>query len=739
MGRNCHVRPRTGTPSIWTRSLLTAAAPPNPPPENDPTAVLPLGDPRPGTGNGSLSTDPRTADAGDDAIAVPDRQDRDKEPSDESRESHPATASDLSATAEAERHVTVASDPVDAGDPVDAAWTVADGELPAAVSASTSTITGLDPQGEDSPTVEDGVTAPDTPVEAAAQPRTHKPSGEDEVAADDQSEGRPGKTGVADVEPVVGDEVTGRPPGSDRSPSNAAGPGSDRAPDTPSDAPAAPDLLGGRYRLDGRIAVGGMGEICRGHDTLLDRPVAVKLLRDALVEDDNARRRFQREAQAAAALVHPHVAVVFDHGRDGDRWYIVMELVEGESLAQRLHRTGTMPCSDALLLAERVARALAAAHRRGIVHRDVKPGNVLLGREGQVKVTDFGIARSLGQTRLTRTGMVLGTIAYLAPEQARGLPVGPPADVYALGAMLFEILTGTRLYEGGSDMAVIVQHLSAPPPDVRTRSPELPAPVAELVTSMLAKDPAERPDASEAARRMRRLASDPAGPGPEPERVRQDRARPSSQRRLPAADHQRQPVPVRDGHDPRPDRRPVRDQGDRPASRRPPPAPVAARPRPSGARPRRRRNQAYRVPAFLAGSAAVVAVGYALAALLIHLGVGAWLGVESTVDPALAPLEVTWSGAFVQIMEDADLPEPIPRQGLGVAVAGAGLFLAALATSAASALSGRNTLWQRIGVGVLGVLTVFSGFLWVALLLAPAALWLLIASVARTVHDRDTR
>jgi eukaryotic-like serine/threonine-protein kinase len=251
-------------------------------------------------------------------------------------------------------------------------------------------------------------------------------------------------------------------------------------------------VLGNRYRLGERIAVGGMGAVYRAVDETLGRQVAVKALRRELAADATFLERFRREARAAAGLSHPGVAGVYDYGELGGQPFIVMELVEGETLAERLAAGGRLPWREAFAVGEQVATALAAAHAHGLVHRDVKPANILLGRDGRAKVTDFGIAQAAQAATLTRTGMVLGSANYVAPEQAKGGHVGPAADLYSLGCVLFEAVTGETPYRGGNAVAIATQHVSAPVPDPRERQPDLPPEAAALITRALQKHPAGR-------------------------------------------------------------------------------------------------------------------------------------------------------------------------------------------------------------------------------------------------------
>jgi eukaryotic-like serine/threonine-protein kinase len=273
-------------------------------------------------------------------------------------------------------------------------------------------------------------------------------------------------------------------------------------------------VLGDRYRLGERIADGGMGSVYRAVDESLGRPVAVKVLRRELADDPTFLERFRREARAAAAVSSPGVAGVYDYGELDGRAFIVMELVEGETLAERIAARGRLPWPEAFALAEQVARALDAAHAHGLVHRDVKPGNVLIGPGGRAKVTDFGIAKTAASATLTRTGMVLGSANYVAPEQARGDDVGPAADQYSLGCLLFEVVTGRTPYDGATAVAIATQHVSAPVPDPRQDRPDLPAPAAALIRRALAKDPSARFPSATAMADALAAARAPAAPEP---------------------------------------------------------------------------------------------------------------------------------------------------------------------------------------------------------------------------------
>ena len=273
-------------------------------------------------------------------------------------------------------------------------------------------------------------------------------------------------------------------------------------------------LLVDRYRLTARIGAGGMGEVWRADDLLLGRVVAVKTLLEGRAGDDEHRARFRAEARAAARLSHPGIATVYDFGELPDRAWIVMELVEGEPLSRVLQRDGRLHADRTLDIVGQVAAALSAAHAAGVVHRDVKPGNLLVRRDGVVKVTDFGIASTADDVGLTRTGHLVGTAGYLSPEQAGGGSGTPETDLYALGVVAYECLSGVRPFAAENPVAELLGHLQMPPPDLPD---DVPAPVESLVLRLLAKDPADRPpDAAallaEVLATRRALAGDPSRP-----------------------------------------------------------------------------------------------------------------------------------------------------------------------------------------------------------------------------------
>ncbi|MCW3009735.1 MAG: hypothetical protein JWO90_139 [Solirubrobacterales bacterium] len=252
-------------------------------------------------------------------------------------------------------------------------------------------------------------------------------------------------------------------------------------------------LLSGRYRLDAQIGSGGMSMVFRAFDTVLERQVAIKLMHRDIAADSDQLERFRREARAVAQLNHPHVVGVIDAGEDGNGGaFIVLEYVEGETLKDRIRRHGRLPVSEAVAYAIEVARALGAAHAQGIVHRDVKPQNVLIDEEGSAKVTDFGIARTLDQEGLTADGRVLGTTDYVSPEQALGHPVTGQSDLYSLGIVLFEMLTGDVPFKGENQVAVAMKHVREALPDVQVRRPEVSSALAAIVDRATAKDLAVR-------------------------------------------------------------------------------------------------------------------------------------------------------------------------------------------------------------------------------------------------------
>jgi serine/threonine-protein kinase len=265
-------------------------------------------------------------------------------------------------------------------------------------------------------------------------------------------------------------------------------------------------LISGRYRLIAPLGEGGMATIWRAVDEQLDREVAVKILRPQFGADPGFAARFKQEARSAAGLSHPNIVNVYDYGTDGadGDQYIVMELVEGRDLATILADRGTLSIEDAVRVAIGVASALEVAHRKGIVHRDVKPGNILITDAGDVKVTDFGIARAVSEASMTVTGTTLGSVHYFSPEQARGDEVTGASDVYALAIVLFEMLTGRRPFTGDSAAAVALKRLNEDPPTPSSTGRPMPPGLEAIVMRALSREPSDRfPDAGAFAEALR--------------------------------------------------------------------------------------------------------------------------------------------------------------------------------------------------------------------------------------------
>jgi eukaryotic-like serine/threonine-protein kinase len=273
---------------------------------------------------------------------------------------------------------------------------------------------------------------------------------------------------------------------------------------------ATGSLLAGRYEIVSAIATGGMGEVWRARDRVLDRIVAAKVLRSEYTGDPSFLARFRNEARHTAALTHPNIASVYDYGETTDETgtqqlaFLVMEYVEGQPLVSILHDEGRLPVDWTLHVLEQSAEGLSAAHRGGVVHRDIKPGNLLIRPDGVVKLTDFGIAQARDATPLTKTGMVVGTAQYLSPEQAQGMEVTSASDVYSLGVVAYECLAGARPFDGTSQVAIALAHINRPPPPLPS---DIPPAVRLLVERALAKDPADRfPDGAAFAEAISRVA-----------------------------------------------------------------------------------------------------------------------------------------------------------------------------------------------------------------------------------------
>ena len=251
-------------------------------------------------------------------------------------------------------------------------------------------------------------------------------------------------------------------------------------------------VLNGRYRLGEVIGEGGMAIVYRGHDLLLNRPVAIKSLRGQYASDTNFLRRFEREAQAAAGFSHPNIVNVYDVGTDGDQHYIVMEYIRGPSLKELIRRQGPFSVDGAVFVISQVSSALDYAHQRGLIHRDIKPQNILVDRDGNAKVVDFGIAKGMRDMNLTEAGTGMGTVHYVSPEQARGEPAIPESDLYSTGVVLFEMLTKRLPFEADTPVGVAMKHVNEPPPSPSQLNPAIPPEVDAIVLKALAKDPRDR-------------------------------------------------------------------------------------------------------------------------------------------------------------------------------------------------------------------------------------------------------
>jgi eukaryotic-like serine/threonine-protein kinase len=260
-------------------------------------------------------------------------------------------------------------------------------------------------------------------------------------------------------------------------------------------------VFGGRYELGEQIARGGTAQVFVARDLLLGRPVALKVLISELSSDSAFVARFRREAQAAANLSHPNIVPIFDWGEAESTYFIVMEYVDGEALSSIIRTQAPIPAAQAAGIASDIAKALAYAHRHGVVHRDVKPGNVLITADGQVKVTDFGIARAMGAgEQVTQTGLVMGTATYFSPEQAQGFAVDGRSDIYSLGVVLYEMVTGKPPFSGESPVSIAYQHVRERPQPPRLVNPQVPAPLEAVILQAMAKSPADRYQSADAMR-----------------------------------------------------------------------------------------------------------------------------------------------------------------------------------------------------------------------------------------------
>src|SRR3954452_3568747 len=253
------------------------------------------------------------------------------------------------------------------------------------------------------------------------------------------------------------------------------------------------EVLSDRYELEELVGTGGMSSVFRAHDRLLDRKVALKILHEQYTSDDEYVERLRHEARSVAALSPPNIVTVIDRGEHEGRQFIVFEYIAGENLKRLIERRGPAPVATALELAMQIGRGLSFAHQQGLVHRDVKPQNVLLNGDGQAKVTYFGIARSLDvQHGMTQTGTVLGTSDYIAPEQAQGQRVDEQTDVYSLGVVLYELLTSQVPFPGENFVAVAMRHINEQPPSIRDKRPDVSPRLDAAIQRAMAKSPEDR-------------------------------------------------------------------------------------------------------------------------------------------------------------------------------------------------------------------------------------------------------
>lgn len=250
--------------------------------------------------------------------------------------------------------------------------------------------------------------------------------------------------------------------------------------------------LDNRYTILERIGGGGMADVYRAHDQLLDRSVAVKVLRSQFTNDDDFVTRFRREAQAAAKLSHPNIVNIYDVGRDEDVYYIVMEYISGETLKDRIQREAPLPVEIAVNIAMEIAEALEHAHQNGLIHCDIKPHNILMTRSGRIKVTDFGIARAVTSATMTQTGTIIGSVHYFSPEQAKGSVIGAKSDIYSLGVVLYEMLTGKVPFSGETPISIALKHLQEEPQPPREINAEIPPLIEAIILKAMAKDPEMR-------------------------------------------------------------------------------------------------------------------------------------------------------------------------------------------------------------------------------------------------------
>jgi serine/threonine-protein kinase len=313
-------------------------------------------------------------------------------------------------------------------------------------------------------------------------------------------------------------------------------------------------LLSGRYRLDERIASGGMGDVWRGTDEVLGRVVAIKVMQAALLEERGFVERFRAEARTMATVNHPGVVQIYDFGHDQVA-YLVMEFIEGEPLSSTLNRVGRLTPERTMSLVAQAAEALHASHLKGVVHRDVKPGNLLVRPNGTLVLTDYGIARTAAAAQLTATGAILGTASYISPEQASGVPASPASDVYSLGVVAYQCLSGYRPFEGNTPFEIAMMHVNQ---IARALPDDVPVAVRQVVERAMAKEPGARwATASDFAQAARKAATQPTLPLPDPKAVPFQRGSAPVPPRVPQTVVYQQPAqtPVRPKPVPAPDGR----------------------------------------------------------------------------------------------------------------------------------------------------------------------------------------
>jgi len=419
--------------------------------------------------------------------------------------------------------------------------------------------------------------------------------------------------------------------------------------------PTEGTTLSSRYTLTERVAVGGMGEVWEAVDSLLGRTVAVKLLHQALSQESDFAERFRAEARHAASLHHPNIATVFDYGEDEGTAYLVMELVPGQPLSQIIGDRAPLSVPETASILAQAAAALEAAHQGGVVHRDVKPANILITPDGVAKLTDFGISRAIGAAPVTQTGQVLGTAQYLSPEQALGKSATAASDIYSLGVVGYEMLTGIRPFDAGTVVATALAHVNQPPPEL----PEsIPAGVRDVINAALAKDPADRPASAAAVSHALRM----------PGVALSTPAEAATTAPTPTAPTPTAPTPTALSPGPASASTPTRAM---PAPTRAMPAltqimPAQTPPAEPGDSPDPRSR---RRPAWLLAAIAAIAVAVVLGALVVFALVGGDAVTntpQNTTRTTAAPAPTTSANTVVASPATSSLPsKPTPGQGNG--------------------------------------------------------------------------